>query len=88
MANITFVEEAALGISIGIRGKLLDRAGFVPNASRSLTTLVGMRALLTIVPIVVPLVSAAAITFYVVGARLFGHLVRVLRRRYPGEMPT
>ena len=86
--TIAFVQKAALGISVGILGELLTLIGFVPNAVQTAATLANMRLLLTVGPIVMLLLGIAAIWFYAIDARLHARLVRVLRRRHPGDMPA
>ena len=86
--TIAFVQKAALGISVGILGELLTLIGFVPNAVQTSATLGNMRLLLTVGPIVMLLLGITAIWFYAIDARLHARLVRVLRRRHPGDLPA
>jgi glycoside/pentoside/hexuronide:cation symporter, GPH family len=84
---IAFVQKAALGISVGILGELLSLIGYTANTAQAPETLANMRLLLTVGPLIMLGLGIGAIWFYAIEARLPAHLVCVLRRRYPGEMP-
>lgn len=85
---IAFVQKAALGLSVGILGELLSLIGYTPNTTQSPETLGDMRMLMTLGPIVMLAIGIIAIRFYVIDAKLHGRLVRALRRRQPGDMPS
>jgi glycoside/pentoside/hexuronide:cation symporter, GPH family len=85
--TIAFVQKAALGISVGILGELLSWIGYTANTVQTPETLAGMRMLLTVGPLIMLGLGIVAIWFYVIDARLHARIVRVLRRRHPGEMP-
>jgi glycoside/pentoside/hexuronide:cation symporter, GPH family len=84
---IAFVQKAALGLSVGILGELLSLVGFVPGAEQTPSTLSAMHMLLTVGPLIMLALGMIAIAFYIIDARLHARLVRILRRRQPGEMP-
>lgn len=84
---IAFVQKAALGLSVGILGELLSLVGFVPSAAQTPSTLSAMHMLLTVGPLIMLALGMIAIAFYIIDARLHARLVRILRRRQPGEMP-
>ena len=85
---ITFVQKAALGLAVGILGELLSLIGYTANTAQTPATLASMRMLMTIGPVVMLTLGIAAIAFYAIDAKLHARLVRVLRRRYPGDMPA
>ena len=85
---IAFVQKAALGISVGILGELLALIGYTANTGQAPETLAGMRTLLTVGPLIMLTLGMIAISFYAIDARLHARLVRVLRRRHPGDMPA
>jgi len=61
---ITFIQKAALGLSVGVLGEVLGAVGFVANQSQTIETLDAMRWLMFAGPIGLSLLAAAAIFHY------------------------
>ncbi|QMW22799.1 MFS transporter [Sandaracinobacteroides saxicola] len=78
---ISFVQKAALGISVGLLGELLAAIGYVANRPQSADTLLAMERLMLWGPIGCGLAGLALIARYPLDRRLHGRLVRALAWR-------
>lgn len=78
---ISFVQKAALGVSVGVLGELLGAVGYVANRPQTPDTLHAIRLLMTVGPIGAALIGAAFVFAYPLDHRTHGRLIRILARR-------
>ena len=78
---ISFSQKVALGLGVGLLGILLDLIGYKANAAQSAATLDDMRMILTLLPGVLTIVSAALMWFYPLDRHLHGRLARAVAWR-------
>lgn len=78
---VIFSQKIALGLGTGLVGLLLEGIGYVPNQTQVPTTLEGIRALFTLVPLTLGLIAGALIWFYPLDQRTHGRLVRAISWR-------
>lgn len=65
----TFAQKAALGLNALLLGVLLDLVGFTPGATQDTATLAGLKAIMTLVPALGVLITAAALSAYPIDGR-------------------
>lgn len=78
---ISFVQKAALGLSVGVLGELLSMVGYVANQPQTPQTLHDMHALMTLGPMGLLAAAAVFVFFYPLDRATHGRLVRLLGRR-------
>jgi GPH family glycoside/pentoside/hexuronide:cation symporter len=78
---ISFIQKAALGVSVGVLGELLGAVGYVANQPQTGETLTAMRTIMTLSPAVLALAGAAIISRYPLSNERHGALVALLQQR-------
>jgi GPH family glycoside/pentoside/hexuronide:cation symporter len=78
---ISFVQKAALGLSVGLLGELLTAIGYTANQRQAADTLAHMHLLMSAGPMLLVTVGASFVFFYPLDRATHGRLVRVLARR-------
>jgi GPH family glycoside/pentoside/hexuronide:cation symporter len=84
---ISFVQKAALGLSVGVLGELLEAVGYIANRPQAPETLEGMARLMLWGPLGCGVLGLLLISRYPLNARLHGRLVAALARR-AGRAPA
>ncbi len=78
---ISFVQKAALGVSVGVLGELLAAIGYVANRPQAPETLEAMGRLMLWGPAACGIAGLLLISRYPLDAKLHGRLVAALARR-------
>jgi glycoside/pentoside/hexuronide:cation symporter, GPH family len=82
----SFAQKVALGIAALILGAMLELIGFVPNATQSEETLLGLRALIALVPIAGIAASAALVWGYPIDAKFHARIRKEIEERRKEDM--
>jgi GPH family glycoside/pentoside/hexuronide:cation symporter len=81
-----FAQKAALGLNALFLGLMLDWIGFKPNAVQTQETLLGMKMIMTVVPIIGVVATIAALWRYPIDTAFHNKLLVDLKQR--GEKPS
>lgn len=77
----TFAQKVALGISAMLLGWLLEAVGFVPNVPQSADTLIGLRAIMALIPLGGIVLAAIIIWGYPLNAQMHRQITEEIRAR-------
>ena len=78
---ISFAQKVSFGLAAGLLGVLLDGIGYRANEIQSEETLWGIKAIMTLLPASIGVMSIGLIWFYPVDQKLHGRLVRAIAWR-------
>lgn len=81
----TFAQKGALGLNALLLGILLDAIGFVPNVEQSEATLIGMKAIMALVPALGAAVTLAALWRYPIDRAFHDDLREKIAARAAGR---
>ncbi len=84
-AAFSFIRKLAQAIGGGICGFILGMVGYVPNAEQSASTLVGIKAMVTLVPISGAFLGMLFILFYPLTENRFKQIMADLDQRARGN---
>ncbi len=78
---LSFAQKAAIGLGAFLVGVSLDAIGYVPNMDQSEGTLLGIRVMISGVPLLGAIITTAIIWFYPIDAKFHGRMVDEIRTR-------
>ena len=78
---ISFIQKAALGVSVGVLGELLGAVGYAANQQQAPETLEAMRLLMVAGPVALGLLGALAIARYPLDSRRHAELCSAIAAR-------
>src|SRR5690606_21066158 len=76
-----FAQKAALALNAVVLGQLLELTHFVPNVRQSAATLLGMKTIMCLVPLLAMAATAAAIWRYPLDAARHANVLKELTKR-------
>ncbi|MEY2883602.1 MAG: hypothetical protein RL490_1326 [Pseudomonadota bacterium] len=78
---VSFIQKAALGVSVGLLGELLGWIGYVANQPQTVATLASMRLLMVVGPTSLGIVGALVIARYPIDRHRHAELVAAIANR-------
>lgn len=78
---VSLAQKVALGVGVGAVGVALDGIGYRPNQPQTDAAILGLHAMVSLVPACFGLAAVALISFYRLDGPLHGRISRVVARR-------
>ena len=78
---MTFAQKGAIAIAIAILGTVLTKIGFEPNEEQTAQTLIDLKSLMSIIPLIGVFISFVLVYFYPIDKKFHQKLIDEIRAR-------